>query len=105
MDGQAPVWLGIELLAQTIAAHGGLLAQAAGRPPRAGLFLGSRRLHLAVDRLPTGCVLRTEVVPLRPPEAALQAFEGILRPEGGEAPWIAGRLNVKVFDELPGDSA
>ncbi|MEO8409081.1 MAG: hotdog family protein [Propionivibrio sp.] len=42
-DGHMPAWIGIELMAQTIAAHVGLLKRAAGAPPRQGVLLGARR--------------------------------------------------------------
>ena len=41
-DGAMPAWYGIELMAQTVAAHVGLTARQAGRPPRLGALLGSR---------------------------------------------------------------
>lgn len=37
-----PVWVGIELMAQAIAAHAGLSGQRAGRGPRRGMLLGTR---------------------------------------------------------------
>lgn len=37
-----PVWVGIELMAQAIAAHAGLAGQRAGRGPRRGMLLGTR---------------------------------------------------------------
>lgn len=38
-----PSWVGIELMAQAIAAHAGLGARRHQRPPRAGMLLGTRR--------------------------------------------------------------
>lgn len=38
-----PNWVGIELMAQTIAAHAGLSGRREQRPPRAGMLLGTRR--------------------------------------------------------------
>jgi len=42
-DGAMPAWIGIELMAQAIAAHVGLLALRAGLPARPGVLLGARR--------------------------------------------------------------
>lgn len=53
-DGSVPAHVALEYMAQAIAAHGGLLDRAAGRPPRPGFFLGSRRLTLATARLEPG---------------------------------------------------
>lgn len=49
-DGSVPAHVALEYMAQAIAAHGGLLDRAAGRDPRPGFFLGSRRLTLASAR-------------------------------------------------------
>lgn len=38
-----PVWVGIEMMAQAVAAHAGLSGQRAGRGPRRGMLLGTRR--------------------------------------------------------------
>jgi len=42
-DGAMPGWIGIELMAQTIAAHVALLARSRGLPPKAGALLGTRQ--------------------------------------------------------------
>lgn len=38
-----PAWFGIELMAQAIAAHVGLLSMRDGNPARPGVLLGSRK--------------------------------------------------------------
>ncbi|HET7370358.1 MAG TPA: 3-hydroxylacyl-ACP dehydratase [Gammaproteobacteria bacterium] len=38
-----PAWVGIEVMAQAIAAHAGLSGRRAGRAPRLGMLLGTRR--------------------------------------------------------------
>jgi predicted hotdog family 3-hydroxylacyl-ACP dehydratase len=38
-----PSWVGIELMAQTIAAHAGLKGRRSHQPPRIGMLLGTRR--------------------------------------------------------------
>jgi predicted hotdog family 3-hydroxylacyl-ACP dehydratase len=40
-----PVWVGIELMAQAIAAHAGISARREQRPPSKGMLLGSRRFE------------------------------------------------------------
>lgn len=42
VDGAMPAWIGIELMAQTIAAHVALLAMRGGGQARPGVLLGSR---------------------------------------------------------------
>ncbi len=52
-DAAAPAWLGIELLAQCMAAHGGLAVQG-GRRPRRGFLVGSRRIELRTRAFRSG---------------------------------------------------
>ncbi len=58
-DG-TPAWVGIEYMAQAVAAWAGCHARAAGREPAIGFLLGSRRYAAAVARFATGAVLRVE---------------------------------------------
>ncbi len=48
MDGAMPAWIGIELMAQAIAALVGLTARDQGLPPRRGLLLGTRAFTASV---------------------------------------------------------
>ncbi|MGE5386616.1 MAG: beta-hydroxyacyl-ACP dehydratase [Betaproteobacteria bacterium] len=43
--GGMPAWIGIELMAQTVAAHVSLLARREGRPVRPGALLGTRSFN------------------------------------------------------------
>ena len=43
-SGSVAAWIGLEYMAQCVAAHGGLIGRAEGEPPRLALLLGSRRL-------------------------------------------------------------
>ena len=42
--GTVPAWIGIEYMAQCVAAHAGLRAHARGEPPRIGFLVGARRV-------------------------------------------------------------
>ena len=53
-DGTIPAWVGLELLAQAVAAHAGLEARARGGSQSLGLLLGSRRMAIHADALPPG---------------------------------------------------
>ncbi|WP_321963146.1 hotdog family protein [Paraburkholderia sp. J7] len=46
-QGAMPAWIGIELMAQAIAAHVGLLSMREGKPARPGVLLGTRRYEAA----------------------------------------------------------
>ncbi len=60
-DGQVPSWVGIEYMAQTVAAWAGARARGAGGVPRPGLLLGTRRYSTHCDGFPSGARLRVEV--------------------------------------------
>jgi predicted hotdog family 3-hydroxylacyl-ACP dehydratase len=44
-DGRIPCWVGLEYMAQCVAAHAGLEARSQGVAPRVGFVMGSRRLR------------------------------------------------------------
>lgn len=44
-EGRVGAWLGLEFMAQCVAAHAGLAGRASGEPPRIGLLAGSRRVR------------------------------------------------------------
>ena len=47
-DGSVPALMGIEYMAQCVAAHAGLQARARGESPRVGFLIGARRLDFRV---------------------------------------------------------
>lgn len=55
--GAVPAWVALEWMAQCIAAHGGLVAVAAGRRPPNGVLVGARQLALARDSFASSAVL------------------------------------------------
>ena len=57
-DGAMPGWFGLELMAQTIAAHGG--SQSQGQPQAFGYLLGTRRYACEVPSFPAGALLEVE---------------------------------------------
>jgi predicted hotdog family 3-hydroxylacyl-ACP dehydratase len=59
-DGAMPAWIGIELMAQAIAAHVGLLAMRAGGKARPGVLLGSRRYEAHIPAFARDAQLRIE---------------------------------------------
>jgi predicted hotdog family 3-hydroxylacyl-ACP dehydratase len=59
-DGGVPAWVGLEYMAQCIAAHGGLRARATGDPVPVGVLLGSRSITLHTARFAPGQHLEVE---------------------------------------------
>ena len=96
-QGNMPAWIGIELMAQTVAAHVGLQKSAAGLPPRHGALLGTRRYNSAVPGFRAGEVLRISATMRFRDAGGLGAYDcNIAR--GGEQ---IATATVKVFE--PGD--
>ena len=61
-NGNLPAWIGIELMAQTIAAWSGAHALDAGQPVRLGFLLGSRLYEASADVFAAGSELHIEAV-------------------------------------------
>jgi predicted hotdog family 3-hydroxylacyl-ACP dehydratase len=55
-----PSWIGIEYMAQAVAAWAGARARGKGGTPQAGLLLGTRRYEAHCDGFPSGALLRVE---------------------------------------------
>lgn len=68
-------WVGIEYMAQAIAAHAGLLARERGEPVRVGFLLGARRYHCEQVQFALGSVLHVHVQHVLQGENGLAAFE------------------------------
>ena len=60
-DGSLPGWVGIELMAQSIAAWSGYQGWLRGEPPQIGLLLGARKYEALLPRLPAEALLTIEV--------------------------------------------
>ena len=60
VDGEVPALVGLEYMAQAIAAGAGLSARGRGRPGRVGFLLGCRELTIAVDAFQVGDRLTIE---------------------------------------------
>lgn len=65
LDGDGvPAWVGIEYMAQTIAAHAGCAARLRGEPPAIGFLLGTRAYRSELGAFPLGATLTIGVEPL-----------------------------------------
>ena len=73
-DRGVPAWVGIEYMAQTIAAHAGYEARLRGEPPAIGFLLGTRAYRSEVGEFPLGAALTISVEPLVA-DAKLGAFQ------------------------------
>jgi predicted hotdog family 3-hydroxylacyl-ACP dehydratase len=68
-------WVGVEYMAQAIAAHAGYLAWRAGRPVRVGFLLGARKYSTAAASFPAGSTLYVRAALVLRGENGLSAFD------------------------------
>ena len=59
-QGQVPCYVGLEYMAQAVAAWGGAQARAGGNLPSVGYLLGTRRYDASVWSYPVGAVLQAQ---------------------------------------------
>ncbi|MBN5049311.1 hotdog family protein [Stenotrophomonas maltophilia] len=97
-DGAVPAWVGIEYMAQAIAAWAGCRARTAGNPPQLGFLLGSRRYASTRSSFPSGTRLQVQARCELLGDNGLGMFA--CRILAGEEEWAVA--NVSVFE--PADS-
>ncbi|MGO4332302.1 MULTISPECIES: ApeP family dehydratase [unclassified Cupriavidus] len=88
-----PGWVGIEYMAQTIAAWAGVRDLRAGRKPGIGFLLGSRRYECDLAAFPVGSVLTVRARAELTGDNGLGMFACALSLDGREV----ARANVSVF--------
>ncbi|MBS7662304.1 hotdog family protein [Pseudomonas lalucatii] len=90
-DGSLPAWVGIELMAQSVAAYAGCQARQAGRPVQLGFLLGTRNFRCDVERFAAGSELRIRALRSLQDDNGMGVFECHLHGPGLHA---EARLNV-----------
>jgi predicted hotdog family 3-hydroxylacyl-ACP dehydratase len=86
-------WVGMEYMAQAIAAHAGWLAQQRGETVKVGFLLGSRKYEAARPLFAVGDVLRVQVHRALLGENGLGAFECKIEVAGE----VAATATITVF--------
>jgi predicted hotdog family 3-hydroxylacyl-ACP dehydratase len=90
-DGSLPAWVGIELMAQSVAAYAGCHARRKGRPVELGFLLGTRKFECNVEHFPVGSELHIHAVRSLQDDNGMGVFECHLSAPGIQA---SARLNV-----------
>lgn len=90
-DGSLPAWVGVEIMAQTVAAFAGCQARLIGLPVELGFLLGTRSYQCNVDRFPGGSELRVLALRSLQDDNGMGVFECHLNGPGIHA---EARLNV-----------
>ena len=91
-DYGVPAWIGLEYMAQTIAAYAGLQERLNGGIPKIGFLLGSRKYLCNADHFSMGQTLLLKVRPEMQVENGLDVFNCELKGQG-----VAASANVNVF--------
>jgi predicted hotdog family 3-hydroxylacyl-ACP dehydratase len=90
-DGSLPAWVGIELMAQSVAAYAGCQARQTGVPVALGFLLGTRNFQCNVECFPAGSELHIQAQRSLQDDNGMGVFECHLRGPGIHA---QARLNV-----------
>lgn len=96
-DRSVPAYVGIEYMAQAVAAFSGYHAREAGKPVELGFLLGTRRFTTNVATFPCGASLHIAVERLLQADNGMATFECRLTGEGIEQ---VARLNVYQPDNI-----
>jgi predicted hotdog family 3-hydroxylacyl-ACP dehydratase len=90
-DGSLPAWVGIELMAQSVAAYAGCHARRKGEQVALGFLLGTRKFECNVEHFPAGAELSIHGLRSLEDDNGMGVFECHLRGDGFHA---SARLNV-----------
>jgi predicted hotdog family 3-hydroxylacyl-ACP dehydratase len=93
-SGHMPAWIGIELMAQTIAAHVGLIKRSAGCPPKQGALLGTRRYSATQPAFVAGQPLRIGAKMIYRDTSGLGAYDCSITSGGEEV----ASATLKVYE-------
>ena len=95
-DGKTiPAWIGIEYMAQTVAAHGGMMCHLVGKPINLGFLLGTRRYISNISDFTVGTRLTVKVNRLIE-DQGLGVFDCQILGDGID---ISAKLNVYQPDK------
>ncbi|MGI3744529.1 MAG: 3-hydroxylacyl-ACP dehydratase [Janthinobacterium lividum] len=90
-DGSMPAWVGIELMAQSVAAFAGCQARVKGDPVELGFLLGTRKFECNVEHFPVGSELTIHARRSLQDDSGMGVFECSLSGAGIQ---VSARLNV-----------
>lgn len=91
-NGSLPAWVGIEIMAQTVAAFAGCHARQDGLPVELGFLLGTRSFQCNVEHFPAGSLLRIRAIRSLQDDNGMGVFECHL-----DGPGIHAEARLNVF--------
>ena len=92
--GEAPAWIALEWMAQAASAFSGYRHHQAGRAPRVGFMLGTRRFETMVPAFPAGAEFEVEARLIFIDEAGPSAFACLVQ-DGAET---LARATLKAIE-------
>ncbi len=90
-DGSLPAWVGVELMAQSVAAFAGCHARQKGNPVELGFLLGTRKFECNVEAFAPGSELTIHGLRSLEDDNGMGVFECHIHGDGIHA---SARLNV-----------
>jgi len=90
-DGSLPAWVGVELMAQSVAAFAGCHARQKGNPVELGFLLGTRKFECNVEAFAAGSELSIHGLRSLEDDNGMGVFECHIHGDGIHA---SARLNV-----------
>ena len=102
-DG-VPAWIGLEYMAQAIAAYSGLQERRRGGSPKIGFLLGSRKYLCNAERFAIGQKIRVRVQPEVEGSNGLNVFNCELRGDGIEATALVNVFQPDDVEEFLQDA-
>jgi len=97
-DGQVGPWVGLEYMAQTVAAHGGLVLRRNGQPVRIGFLLACRSINLESGPFHVGQTLHVTASPIWGDERLLKFSCSIKNADTGS---LLQQADLSIYD--PGE--
>jgi len=98
-DGSLPAWVGVELMAQSVAAWAGWQARHEQRPVRLGFLLGTRHYECDVEAFPAGSELVIEAVRNFQDDHGMAVFTCRI-----DAPGVHAQARLTVFSPPNADT-
>jgi predicted hotdog family 3-hydroxylacyl-ACP dehydratase len=92
-DKSVPAWVGVEYMAQCVAAHAGLVARARGEAVRLGLLIGARWIDFHAEGFAPGQILIVTAVHTWG-ERELASFACRVADEGSDRVLVEGVMSV-----------
>ena len=93
-QGRMPAWIGIELMAQAVAAHVGMLKFNKEMPQKAGVLVGTRRYSATDSSFATGVPLQIQVTVVYQDASGLGAYDCNIGYDGN----ALATATLKVFE-------